>query len=100
MSVDRLPSGNYRVRQMVDGKKYSFTLDHKPTKSEITRLIANAVNSQTVTDRSSVENACKTYIESKSNVLSPSTVRGYYSILKNLSPSFAARSLPSVTQTP
>ena len=97
MSVDRLPSGNYRVRQMIDGKKYSFTLDHKPTRSEITKLIAEAVSSRPITDRSSVENACKTYIESKSNVLSPSTIRGYYSILKNLSPAFAARSLPSVT---
>lgn len=97
MGVDRLPSGNYRVRQMIDGKTYTFTLDHKPSKSEITHLIADAVNSQTITDRSSVEYACRNYIESKSNVLSPSTIRGYYSILKNISEPFLARSLPTVT---
>ena len=35
MNIDKRPSGNYRVRKMVNGKTYTLTLDHKPTEKEI-----------------------------------------------------------------
>lgn len=96
MYVQKLPSGNYRARQMVDGHVYSFTFDHRPTKSEFLQCIKND-DKCPINWTASVEKACISYIESKSNVLSPSTIRGYYSICKQLSPNFRTRSLNTVT---
>ena len=97
MNVQKLPSGSYRVRQMVDGKTYSFTLDHKPTNSEIARLMADKISEKRVTGKSTVEKACNYYIESKSNILSPATIRGYDSLMRQMSPAFASRNVSSVT---
>lgn len=96
MYVQKRSSGNYRARQMINGKVYSFTFDHKPTKSEFLQRVKDSSLSP-INGTCSVERACESYIESKSNVLSPSTIRGYYSILKQLSPSFRVRSLQTVT---
>lgn len=35
MTIDKLPSGKWRVRQMINGKRYTETFDHKPTKKEL-----------------------------------------------------------------
>ena len=35
MKVQKLPSGSYRVQKTINGKRKSFTFDHKPTQKEI-----------------------------------------------------------------
>ena len=35
MKVQKLPSGSYRVQKTINGKRRSFTFDHKPTQKEI-----------------------------------------------------------------
>lgn len=97
MYIQKLPSGNYRARQMVNGKVFSFTFNHRPTKSEVSQMIIDSQKESTISCSSSVEKACDAYIDSKSNVLSPSTVRGYRSIVKQLSPSFRVKPLSAVT---
>ena len=87
-SARRLPSGSYRVNLYIgldeSGKrKYkSFTA---PTKKEAELLAAQYNMSRREKPRCelSVREAVENYIESKSNILSPSTVRGYRAILKN-----------------
>ena len=82
----KLPSGNYRVR-VFDGyiykdgvkkKKYkSFTA---PTKREAERMAAQWTGEK-VTDLT-VHDAIDRYIRAKTNVLSPSTIRGYRQMQK------------------
>lgn len=76
MTIDK--HGNkYRIRQTYKGKTYSITLDHKPTQKEATILMAEAM--QNTRDKGSATfSACLSgYINSKSNVLSPSTITSY-----------------------
>lgn len=84
----KLPSGNYRVNLFVgldaDGKrKYkSFTA---PTKKEAELMAAqyNVSKKEKPKVELTVKEAVEKYIDNKSNVLSPSTVRAYRSCLKN-----------------
>ena len=39
MRIDKLPSGNYRIRETKNGKYYALTIDHKPTKNEARDLL-------------------------------------------------------------
>lgn len=84
----KLPSGSWRVQLYVgkdsSGKKQykSFTAS---TKKEAEFLAAqyNVSNREKKVCELTFEEAAERYIESKRNVLSPSTVRGYYATLKN-----------------
>lgn len=85
----------YRIQPMINGKRQSITLDHKPTQQEILALVdelKESVNSSTT-----FEKACSSMISDKSNVLSPSTIRGYKNILNGLSPQFKMLTLHNIT---
>lgn len=78
----KLPSGNYRIQGRINGERYSFTFDHNPTKREINEAVREAEKQSEV--KRSISKGCKTfedafriYIDAKSSVLSPSTIRGY-----------------------
>lgn len=79
MYIEQRKSGSYRIVQMIDGKKYSVSVDHKPTKSEATRLIAEvlAARPKRATVKTTFSEGAKQYIDDKDNVLSPSTLYGY-----------------------
>ena len=83
MTIEKLPSGSYRVRQMENGKLYSLTLPYKPNKREAYELIQNKKN-HVVDNSMTFQKAAEEYINVKNNVLSPSTIRGYHSVLRNL----------------
>lgn len=83
MTIEKLPSGSYRVRQMENGKLYSVTLPYKPNKREAYELIQNKIN-HVVDNSMTFQSAAEEYINIKNNVLSPSTIRGYHSVLRNL----------------
>ena len=83
MTIEKLPSGSYRVRQMENGKLYSITLPYKPKTKEAYKLIQNKIN-RVVDNSMTFQNAAEEYINIKNNVLSPSTIRGYHSVLRNL----------------
>lgn len=80
MNARKLPSGSWRARLFLgtdaDGKKHykSFTA---PTKREAERLALNYVEEHAKPDKITFGDALTQYIESKSNILSPSTLRGY-----------------------
>lgn len=78
MTIDKLKSGNYRIRQMVNGQRVSITLDHKPKKNEAEALIQEMVKKPAKRAKSMLlSDACKAYNEAKSNIIAPSTIRGY-----------------------
>ncbi len=90
-SAKKLPSGKWRVLLFVgkdenDKRKYrSFTAD---TKKEAEFLAAqyNQLHIEVNRSELSLREATERYIKSKENILSPSTVRGYYVILRNYLP--------------
>lgn len=86
MTIEKLPSGNYRIKEMRNGQTYRITLDHKPTKSEARDLIQ--AKSGAFCDGTLFNDAADSYIRSKENVLSPATVRGYRSLLLNMDEKF------------
>lgn len=75
---------SYRIEQMYKGKRYRVSVDHKPTKEEAIKLLANIMGKETIPLKSSLSAACDSYIAAKDNVLSPSTVAGYRSIIRRL----------------
>lgn len=100
MTIEKLPSGNYRIKQMVNGVTYRATVDHKPSDKEAHLLIAGAMAKKGVAISSNMpfKQACEAYIESKSNILSPSSVRGYKGIIRQFSDSFGNTSLDILTK--
>ena len=95
MTIDMLPSGNYRIREMRNGKVYKVLVDHEPGKREAKELIEKKVNSYS--NSTLFKNAAESYIKSKQNVLSPATIRGYYSLLNNMSDDFKNRPMEKIT---
>lgn len=95
MTIEKLPSGSYRIRQMKDGKLYSATVPYKPTKKEAFELIQNKIN-HVVADSMTFEQAANDYVASKKNVLSPSSVRNYHSIIRNLPSDFLHRDIHQI----
>lgn len=95
MNITKLPSGSYRVRYSENGQRKSFTVDHKPTKMEALKLIMQ--RAPIVDFRHTFESACKAYISDKNNVLSPSTIRGYEGLIKQISPHLKATKLEHIT---
>lgn len=78
MTIDRLPSGSYRIRQMESGITYSLTIDHKPTNAEAVRLISGIISKRPRHGKApTFETAYEMYIDSKKDILSPATIRGY-----------------------
>ena len=82
MTIDKRPSGAYRIRLTENGRSYSVTIPYKPTQKEAYELIRAKIDHKGA-DKTFSE-AYKDYIGVKSNILSPSTIRGYESMYKNL----------------
>lgn len=85
MKATKLPSGNWRCRAYDKQTKKckSFTA---PTRKEAEYLAAEWLNEKSSHKRISdetVRQCVQNYIKSKENILSPSSVRGYYIILNN-----------------
>ena len=70
MTIEQLPSGSYRIKQMYEGKTYSVTVKYKPTQKEAIRLLTERMNEFNVSDTKSrmlFSTAAKKFIESKEN---------------------------------
>ena len=83
MTIDKLPSGKYRIRHTENKHTYSVTTPVKPTKKEAWDLIREKMT-RTVETPITLEEAADKYIKSKSNVLSPSTLRAYDTFKRTL----------------
>lgn len=88
MTIDKRPSGSYRIRQYCNGKNYSVTIDHKPTLKEAEQLIQEVIRKSghvVANDKSvTIAQAGKDYIALKKNALSPSTILGYNKLYRLL----------------
>ena len=97
MTIEKLKSGSYRIKQMSEGKMYRVTVDHKPTNKEAVELLAKAMGTDANIPKSSFQGACRSYVDSKSHVLSPSTIVGYESLIRRISPDFMQKPLTQIS---
>lgn len=98
MKIEKLPSGSYRVRKMYKGKTYTVMFDGKPTQKEA--MVAMSKKLEKVQDKHAAMTfgrAAEEYIESKRNVLSPSTIKGYKTILRQVPEAFLSMNIYDIT---
>lgn len=98
----RLQSGNWRIRVFVgrddDGRPITKSIT-APTKKEVEYLAASYLVKKKTSDQNiSIGDAIDRYIESKENVLSPSTIESYWKIRRNYIPPIQNVRLDDVTQ--
>jgi len=87
---------SYRVQKMIDGKRYSITFNHKPTEREVMQGLLEL--SKTIPVKGSFLACAKSYVKSKDKVISPSTIKGYTSILNALPNDFTGKDILQITQ--
>ena len=101
MSIEKLPSGNYRIRFEKDKKRYSIVTDSKPTRREQAALIQEFLenlSTESIDRKGSFKKYAEEYIKTKENVLSASTIKGYRHALKALPDSFVNTPLFEIEQ--
>ena len=98
MKIEKRDSGNYRVRKMYKGQIYTVSFDHKPTQKEAMLAMADELQKvQTKYESMDFQAAAEKYIDSKRNVLSPSTARLYKVTLNVLSKKFKSINIHDIT---
>lgn len=98
MKIERLPSGSYRVRKMYQGITYTVVFPEKPTQKEIMKAISAEMDKAKAPKiRMTFQTAAERYNASRSNVLSPATIRGYEKILRNISKKFRGMIVTDIT---
>lgn len=98
MKIEKLPSGSYRIRKMYKGQMYTVVFDSKPTQKEA--MVAMAKELETVQQKHEIitfKAAYEKYIESKRNVLSPSTIMGYNTIIRQTPKNFLEKRVSDMT---
>lgn len=104
MTIEQLPSGSYRIRQMYEGKRYNITVPYKPSKKEAITLMAQKLNTGPhTTSQKGEKGTCKYFIdnfinEKENKGMSPATIRNYWSIERNMSESFLNARFYDLTQ--
>ena len=94
MKIEKLTDNTYRVRKQYKGKVYTAYFDHKPTQKESLIILSDKMQIDAYgTNLGKFEDFCDKYIQSKENVLSPSTIGGYRKIVRCLSAEFKATQL-------
>lgn len=85
MKATKLPSGNWRCRAYDNKTKKckSFTASTKKEAEYLAAEWLNGKNQKRSLSRETVAQCVRNYIESKENILSPSSIRGYLIILNN-----------------
>ena len=76
----KLPSGKWRVLAYSNGHRKSFTA---PTKKEAEYQASQWLMTETITEDITIEKAIQRYIDNRTSVISPTTLRSYKSLQKN-----------------
>lgn len=89
----------WRIRERYKGKLYMISCDEKPSQREAQRLIDEKINQNDFSPKTgmTMRSAGNGYIDLKNNILSPASIRGYKSIMRNLSEGFMAMKIADIT---
>lgn len=99
MKIEKLTDNTYRVRKVYKGKRYTAYFDHIPDDREVMIIMSEKLQDTDFgQDTASFGVYCNKYIESKVNVLSPSTIGGYRKIVRQLSQDFKDKKLFDIEQ--
>jgi len=94
-----LVRNTYRVRKVYKGVRYTVYFDHLPDEKEILMAITEKMqNVGNGANKNVLGVYCDKYIESKRNVLSPSTLGGYQKCKRCLSEEFKNKRLCDIEQ--
>ena len=97
MKIEKISEKSYRVRKQINGKRVSFLFDHKPTQAELYKAFADALEEMPV--KGSFQSCAESFIDSKSNVISPKTAKEYRSLLYSSIPEWLRKkSIDKITQ--
>lgn len=96
MKIEKLPSGSYRVRKMINSKTIQVVFDHKPSQTEVLKAISKQADVAPV--KGTFHDCANKYIEMKRNVISPSTSHYYEGMLNVLPDSFKKLKASQITQ--
>lgn len=96
MKIEKRAENLYRVRQQINGKRFCVHFDHKPSQNEVLKALAAVSGSSQV--KGSFSSCAESYIKSKENVISPSTIKGYRAVLNGLPEDFKRMKLSSISQ--
>ena len=96
INIEKLPSGSYRIRKQINGKNIQIVFDHKPSQAEIIKSLSSKSDIAPV--KGTFYACAKSYIASRNNSISPSTICGYESILRSIPKSFKNKKISSIVQ--
>ena len=94
MKIEQTANNTYRVRKMFKGKMIRISFDHKPSEKEI----IDELSRHDISAKGTFEACAKSYIASKNNVLSPSTIKGYTAVLGAIPEDFKRLSISRIEQ--
>ena len=100
VKIDRLPSGSWRARINIGGGKYkTFTgADKKDVQLRAAEFEAGLISNNSLAPKSqSLGEVIDKYIESRKEVLSPSTRRGYLAMRRSMLPGLMEEDVNSLT---
>lgn len=99
MTIEKVGK-KWRVKQMHNGITYRVSLDYKPTNKEAQLIIAEKISADEPSGdrRDTFAKSAEKYLQIKSNVLSPSTIRGYNTIIRSISDRFMNTKTCDITQ--
>lgn len=97
MYIEELPSGSYRITQTKNGHRYRVTVDHKPEDDEAIILMAKVIQKRPSINNMRFDDAAEAFIDSKSNILSPSTIREYKNSKKKVTEDFSKKYINAIT---
>lgn len=99
-NLEKLPSGSYRYRKYINGKTIRITFDHKPDDAEISLALARELNfaESKAIPKKTFEVCCEEYMTMKDNVLSPSTKKGYRSVMRSISRQLMSMDVSDISQ--
>ena len=99
MKIEKVAKNSYRVRKQYKGTQYTVYFDHKPTEKEVLTVLSEKIqNPEYGRDKGCFEQYAKKYVDSKRNVLSPSTAGGYQKLIRTLSPEFKSLKFYEIEQ--
>lgn len=95
----KLPGGKYRCQVMVNGKRISATHeDPDMAQALVISMKAGIIEKEKGKNSVTLDAAITDYINSCSNVLSPSTIRGYENIRKNHFPALMKMKVTEISK--
>lgn len=84
----KLKSGSWNVRVTIDGRTYSFTDPDKKTALRMAAIFADECRE--AVDNPPLIDAIRTYIDDRTETLSPASIRGYRSIERTMRTNYPA----------